>query len=178
VHADIVLGGITFDDTAFADELVASSGEFSIIFPASLEEAVTGHDTATSASSDDAGAFLELGFTDNIVVNGTGFDLVLVEGGGVEDAFELTIDSVTLLVETMFTGEQTLSGANMHFGFVDLDDFGVLPGASVSSVIVGMDPPAPHRPALFAVGALNVPEPPTLSLVLVGAIAVLRSRRG
>ena len=109
-HASIVVGGITFDDNAFADTLISSSGDYTVGGNTSdLTTAVVGSDVDNFAFSFSPSTYLQLGYTDNVIVNGAGDDVALFELG-VPDTFKfsLTIGGVTkeyLTADTGFTGD-------------------------------------------------------------------------
>ena len=105
------VAGITFDDNAYVDVLLGSSGSYAdqgnnVIDTTQLAVALTDTDAGTGAwSYTDANAYVQLGFTDNLLVNGLGDDLVLFELGS-PDFFDVTfevsvvIGDVTLAYET------------------------------------------------------------------------------
>lgn len=183
--AATVVGGYTFDDNAFADTLISSSGAFTTA-GGSLVSVLTDTDAGTYAFSRDLGAYVELGFTDNTLVNGTGADLVLFELG-VPSIFKLslTINGITRSYASAFTGS-TAGGFNLNAAAIDLDDFGMPVGASLGSIVIGMDDDSNTAPSLSLVGALNsgrpgsqVPTPGTLALAglaLLGLGATARRR--
>lgn len=182
--AATLVGGYSFDDNAFADTLISSSGSFTVS-GGSLASVLTDIDAGTYAFSFSPGAFVELGFTDNSLVNGTGADLVLFELG-VPSVFRLsiTIGGTTRSYSSTDTGFNA-GGFNLNAVAIDLDDFGIASLASLGSVVIGMDDCSNTCPSLSLVGALNsgpvgaVPEPSTLALVslaLLGAGATTRRR--
>lgn len=170
------IAGYSFDDNAFADSLISSSGSYATS-GGNLEEVITDSSLNTYAYSNSTDAYLEVGFTDNYLVNGTGYDLALFELG-IEATFEvaLTINGITFNYDTIYTG--FMAGRyNVNVALINLDDFGVAAGDYLSSSVIGMDlstngPP----PALAVVGALNsadmepVPEPATMLLFGLGLI--------
>lgn len=185
-HTTLMVAGFNFEDNAFADIVVSSSdlGQFVILGGAgSVEEAVTGGDTGTSAFSAIDGSFIELGFSDNLVINGVGFDFAVFELNVPEDMIA-TIGGVSVTEPQVDTGfDSTINGFDINVSLFDLSDFGLLPGAIVSSIRfeilcipeasqnLGCTVGAPVAPALVVVGALNsvsVPEPSTIHLVLAG----------
>jgi len=120
--AAIVIGGYSFDDNAFADTLISSSGAFTTS-GGSLSSVLTDKDASTYAFSFSTDAYVELGFTDNLLVNGLGADLVLFELGEL-DTFKISIGRTTNSYTTTFTG-QTVGGSNLNAISINLDDFGV-----------------------------------------------------
>ena len=120
-NATVVVGGYSFDDNAFADYLISSSGSY-ITSGGSLESCVTGANVDTWAGSWDPGAYLDLGFSDNYIVNGPGNDLALFDLG-VEATFEVsvTIGGTTHLYDTFDTGYSG-GGYNLNIALVNLDE--------------------------------------------------------
>ena len=184
-NAVTAIGGFTFADDAFADEVVSSSGTFTQIpSGASLSDVLTDVDENTAAFSNDFGAFVQLGFTDNDLVNGADADVVLFELG--------TLDSVG--VSLTFGGDEVIYdfGATDTNGLnavaINLDDFGVLAGTSVASLIIRMDIESDSMtvPSLSLVGALNtgvapIPVPAAVWMFgsgLIGLVGIARRRRG
>jgi hypothetical protein len=181
-RADIVVGGISFADNAFADVLLNSSGSFTISGAPNLEAAITGSDVNSYAFSFSPGAFVELGFTDNVLVNGLGADLAIFELG-VPDTVAVTIGATTLSYLTVFTGFSA-GGFDLNVALINLDDFGVAPGATLTSNVIGLDIQGSGTvPSLAAVGALNsanaeVPEPASLALwSILGTAGIAAWRR-
>ena len=170
--ADVTVGGFTFEDNAFADTLIASSGSFTFVGP-SLASALTDSSASTYAFSNDTGAFVTLGFTDNLLVNGAGADLVLFELG-IPDPFRVTINGISATYATTNTGF-TAAGFNLNAAAIDLTLFGILSGASVTQVMLEF-PNNGTRASTALVGALNsanaVPEPSTWAM-LIGGVGLM-----
>src|SRR5688572_17865544 len=158
----ITIGGIDFQDNAFADSLISSSGSFT--HPdGTLAQVLTDNDPGTYAFSHDAGGYVELGFTDNDLVNGPGPDLAIFELD-VPNAFKvsLTIGGTTISYPSFATGD--LAGfppGSLNLTLVDLSDFGVSSGAFLDRIVIGLDVGVfvPGRgtivPTLSLVGAIN-----------------------
>jgi len=177
-NATVVVGGYGFDDNAFADYLISSGGSYSTS-GGSVESCVTGANVDTWAGSTDAGAYLDLGFSDNYLVNGPGDDLALFELG-VEATFEVTviIGGTAHLYPTFDTGYSG-AGYDLNLALVDLDDFAIPAGGLLDHVVIGMDNLGNSGipPALAVAGALNsIPEPTTICLLGLGGL-LLRRRK-
>lgn len=165
-----IVAGIAFNDNAFADVLLSESGTFSVIGAGSLEAALTDSDLATFALG---GMSVDLGFTDNVIVNGPGNDLALFDLGN-PDPFQITIEigGSTLTLNSVSTGETVFVPAlNATFDVnvveANLDDFGFAPGGTANTISVGF-----LSGSLAVVGALNslttVPEPATMVILGLG----------
>ena len=154
------VAGISFQDNAFADTVLASSGSFTFGGAATLQAAVTGPALTKYAFSHDATAYIQLGFTDNYLVNGAGNDLALFEYG-VADIFgiSLTIGGISHSYQSVATGlNATVDGITygVNVAQVNLDDFGVGAGAQLTSIVVGMGiDNGGSVPSLGVAGALN-----------------------
>jgi hypothetical protein len=178
--ATVIVGGLAFDDDAFADVLLGSSGSYTLGGAGTLQDQLVGTNVADYAFSYSPGAFVLLGFTDNTVVNGTGSDLALFELG-IPDTLTLTIGGTTFSYLTVGTGFSA-GGFALNVALIDLSDFGLAFGSSVDQIRLGLDTVGSTGtvPSLTAAGALNsgdpVPEPGTL-LLLGSGIATLVARR-
>jgi hypothetical protein len=179
-----VVGGLTFQDNAFADSLISSSGSFTTS-GGTLTSVLTDTDSGTYAFSSSPGAFVNLGFTDNLLVNGSGNDLALFELG-IPDTFKVTIGGITKSYLSVDTG-QSAGGFGLNVATVNLDDFGIAPNTTLSNILIGLDTTsaASTVPSLSLVGALNsgavtstaVPEPFTIIGTLIGGTAAFRMRK-
>ncbi|WP_077035713.1 PEP-CTERM sorting domain-containing protein [Pelomonas sp. KK5] len=180
-HAALSIGGLTFADDSYADQLVASTGIYTVNGP-SLAAALTDKDLSTWATSMTPGASVTLRFTDNSVVNGAGDDLALFEVGHEAyeysqegfDSFNVTINGIT---RTYFTTETTtiVDDHNVNMTTLDLSFFGIAAGASVNEIQIGMDfDTRGSRPQLQLVAAIHsgaataVPEPQSFAMLAAG----------
>ena len=143
------IAGIDFDDDAFVDSVISSFGSYgpTVWFTSSVgasdSAAVIGTNIDTFAHSLSSGAYLEIGFRDNAVVNGPGPDLGIFELGGVLEPqfFTLTVADMLasnniIQVNTSFTGFTNNLGLNINYGTLDLSDLGLAPGATVKSLVL------------------------------------------
>jgi hypothetical protein len=190
----ITIGPYTFaaGEQAFADDasFISGSPTYIALDPGTssntfvgntttdLDLALTGSDITIGV--DGGGIIFILSFTDNVIVNGPGFDLVVFEVGGAEP-FEIALlvsGSLTSFqsFETSFTGSTvgevvgTTNTGALNAAEIDLSVFGVAAGDTVSRIIVrskprGKSPGTFAGADLVAFGAFNsapVPEPPTI----------------
>jgi hypothetical protein len=172
--------GTPFDDNAFADTLISYSGDFTVLGGSTLQTALTDADLTRFVFSYSPGAYVELGFEDNVLVNGPGDDLALFQVG-YENSLEITIGGLTGSAGSSATGSGVW-GMPVNLVTVDLSSFGLGPGDSVSSVTIGVDLISPQStlPTLAVVGALNsappsathAPEPGPVTLFVVGSVIV------
>jgi hypothetical protein len=178
--APINVGGYSFASSA--DSLISSQGSFTFT-GSSLASSLTDLDPGTYAYSEDAGAAVTLGFSSGIANLG-GADLVLFELG-TPDTFKVTINGVTLDYVSASTGFSA-GGFDLNASAIDLSSFGLASGASISSVLIGLDTPNTDNgtvPSLSFAGVLNaanttaVPEPISLSVFGAGFLGATMLRR-
>lgn len=170
-NAAVLVGGFSFDDNAFVDALNSSSGSFTTS-GGTLASAVTDVDAATWGFSFSQGAFLDLGFTDNVAVNGAGNDIVLFEVGA-PDRWLVTINGISNQCQSASTGFNA-GGFSLNACGFDLSAFGIASGGTVSSLRLSFfDDSTTVSTSL--VGALNsqavggaIPEPATWAMLLTG----------
>lgn len=183
------VGGLSLSEAGFADTLLAASGSYTTS-AGSLAQALTDHSLSTWAQSGSPGAYVVLGFTDHLVVNGVGNDIVLFERGHEAyeysqegfDSFNITINGHT---RTYFTTETTtiVDDHNVNMTSLDLSFFGIAEGATVDRIQIGMDfATRDSLPQLMLVAAIHsvaapVPEPAAWALWLAGAGGLVAWRR-
>ena len=184
-HATVTVAGITFADNAFADTLISSTGAYTTS-GGSLASVLTDHDVGTYGFSFSPSAAVTMGFSAVNVFNGAGADLAIFELG-IPDSFRVTINGVEKDYLSAGTGFNA-NGFAVNVAKIDLSDFGLANGATINSVVIGLDIHGPSGtvPSLSLVGGLNVspvPEPETYALMLgglglLGFAARRRQRRG
>lgn len=177
--ATTTVGGIAFEDNAFADALYYSFGDYTTS-GGSVASVLTDKDPGTYAFSFTPGANVLLGFTDNNVYNGAGYDLAIFELG-VPDTFKVTFGNQTKSYTSAGTGFSA-GGYALNVAFVDFSDFGIADGANLTYQSITLDTNIGTVPSLSLVGALHtslpVPEPETYGMMLSGlALMGLVARR-
>lgn len=179
-QAVTTIGGINFDDNAFADALYYSAGSYTTS-GGSLASVLTDKNPGTYAFSFTPGANVLLGFTDNNVYNGAGADLAIFELG-IPDTVKVSFGSQSISYLTYNTGFNA-GGYALNVALIDFSDFGIAAGANLTYQSIGLDTVAAGGtvPSLSLVGALHtvapVPEPETYALMLLGIGAVGFSSR-
>lgn len=175
--ADVTIGGITFADTAFADSLISSDGDWTVMNAATLQEALIGSDILNGAFSWTTGANVVLGFNDNFIVNGPGHDVALFEYG-IPDAASvaITIGGTTNTYLSYDTGEDVSVPGwgtyDLNAITFDLDDFGVAAGSTFSLLQVIPVHGASTTFSLNTAGAINSSYIPAPGAVVLGVIGL------
>ncbi len=181
----ITIGSFTFAQNAFADAVgtisiepgksvqtfVTESSTF-LINTISVDAALTGSDLNSGVFCDEP-CTIELLFTDNTVVNRVGTDLILFEQG-TAGSTDVTIGETTRTISSSpnpFDLED-LSETLINISEIELDDFGIVPGGLISSVILDLNFPMGANPLTFPSSdplvLAAIPEPSTLALFATG----------
>jgi len=108
-NATITLGGYSFDDNAFADEVLEVYGNWSgdavkSLLGPNITDAIVNWPTY------EENAYIKVAFTDNSIVNGLGTDLILFEasaGQSLGCPAKITINGITNTYDTYWLGRRT-----------------------------------------------------------------------
>ena len=156
--AIMMVAGLTFQDNAFADIVVASSGTYTLAGAGTLQAAVTGSSLNKYAFSSSPGAYIQLGFTDNSLVNGNGYDLALFDYGNAS-TFALSIGGITKYYKSVtdvgYTSVIDGKSYQINVAKINLDDFGIVAGTKIYDIKIYMNCPTNGVPTFGAAGALN-----------------------
>jgi hypothetical protein len=169
--ATITLTGVSFEDNAFADEVLEVQGVWLGNVSAVLGPTIN---DCTWNQARDENAFIKVAFTDNSIRNGPGADLVMFEETGADpgDPVKITISGITQTYPT------PLRSGPVNAAFVDLDDFGIAPGDCIAVMTLWG---GATEPEYMGIGALNngcaIPAPAAAGLVGVGLLSLPALRR-
>jgi hypothetical protein len=205
-------GSVVIDSTHFANTVIDSSlSETSLVFgpgtaftfgPFTTAESipwVTGSDLTVGLALGEGPTggvadFIVPAFSLASIVNGAGADFAVWEAGDPSEPFLMSVStdggasfSANLAYDTAVTNPlATTPPFNVNIAFVNLDDFGLAPGAAVdaiklSGVFTGIGGSGPDLLALAALNAGpptgNIPEPGTLLLLGLGLVGIGLGRR-
>lgn len=161
-QADIVKGPYTFADDAFVDELLGTGG--------TVNPSPAGGDVATFITDTSLatavflgnGGFVDLAFTDNVVVNDVGADLVIFDKGALffPKRYDVTIEiggtTQTFVPGNVFFADGLTTTRAVE---IDLTDFGFAAGATISTLRLSRFAGQPQSPAISGVAALSSGPP-------------------
>ena len=182
-----VVGGYTFADDAFVNQLVSSNGSFlnynsatssNVISTSQLRADLTDNSAGTYVLSMSPNAYVDLAFGSTNVVNGAGNDLAFFFAGSA--TFSVNLSGQTQSFSTMDTGytvRDSFGTYSLAVALVDLSGFGLAQNASLGTFRVMLNN---SSPALSLVGSFNtqntpnnpVPVPAPLILLFSGIAAL------
>jgi hypothetical protein len=184
-YADLMVGGITFDDNAFADAVIDYSS--TALFQSyttdpfnrhnvTAEEALLGSDLRSSTIELQSNEYVSVGFTDNIIYNGSGADLAIFEMFSTPEVGDVmvSVGGMVIAQHAVSLGYMDIGGVSnyVNVAYVDLSDYGFALGQTTDYVRAYG---ASSEYAAF--GAINnrstaVPEPATISMLLIGFLGL------
>jgi len=197
--APISVGGFTFNagEEAFADDAVLVSGVITGADAPTIKTILVGSNISDSFNTGDSGGgIVEVLFTDNVILNDAGNDLVIFELSGDQPAG--TPDPREIFGISIFNGVSFSSFVTVTpvaTGFpdpadptldvfvvpVDLSSFGIAPGATTDRVRLhifnaNLGSKSADLTALGALNSLAVPEPSVSAAFAVGLSALVLHR--
>lgn len=180
--ASIIKGTLTFANDAFADqaEVLPTGGQYALHNAATVEGAIAGDDLSSYLDANDPNVVVDAGFSDNQAVNGPGPDLAIFEAG-IQNGFHVAIYTNGHTLQTAYRWYYPdkagiLDGIPMNVALVDLSDFGLPAGATVTWILLKLDDP--QGADIAGAAAVNsLPEPVTFLLVGIGSLLGLVRRR-
>lgn len=167
------IAGYTLHDNAFVDEVL----DYAYTYNAGY---IVGSDVDYSAAVQ-GGGWIRVGFTDNVLENFAGADVVFFEvsapNGGPESlAVSLSVGGDTVQVDPVDSGFFAPGGGKIHVGTLDLTDLGLSLGETIDSLVIYSA--GEQTPDVAAVAGMATPIPSTLLLLASGltGMAVWRRR--
>ncbi|MHC5121625.1 MAG: PEP-CTERM sorting domain-containing protein [Planctomycetota bacterium] len=189
VFAEIIIGPWVFEDAAFADEAIQlESGRVDLYNATDLQSALCGFSPNTAITNigfEDRANLFEIRFTDLLMINQAGDDLVLFEFAAYNhDDYEISFHTASgytpyrKVSGYISLGNIGPSGSELYGMGIDLSDHGLNEGLIVDSFrFRGILKSTIIEPDPVMFGALNtIPEPTTLLLLGMGAVLMRKGK--